>query len=241
MLSVPFYSAVLLLILPTCSCVAQVLAGAPALLAEATRTDKINDLVNYLLGEEDETQEPPPPPSAPWEWDRVGHDTCTGLAKDCGAQTMTRYIERVTKGKLGSGAFYCELLKQPHKAALKEYRECRALVNSGRLSFNGCGQAAKVVLNSPNWYVIRGFTGYLMDIAMDAVAWYRGQMSTEKLSANAALKLAKHSLFVGFSLVLGLFVPFLYPHPFLFPVVEQLAAMPVIETIVGKYGAIEPH
>ena len=76
MLSMPFYSAVLLLMsYRPVARVTQVLAGAPALLAEATRTDKINDLVNYLLGEEDETQEPPPPPSAPWEWDRVGHET----------------------------------------------------------------------------------------------------------------------------------------------------------------------
>lgn len=73
----------------------------------------MNDLVSYLAP--DEPDEPKPPPSLPWEWDRVGHDTAANLAKDCGSQTLARYVERRTKSLIGPGPSYCELLKHAHK------------------------------------------------------------------------------------------------------------------------------
>jgi hypothetical protein len=91
---------------------AQVLAFVTASANEMTRTNKVNDIVNYLAGEEDE---PGTPPSLPWEWDRVGHDTVGNMVKDAGSQTLTRYVERRTKDAIGSSATYCELLKHAHK------------------------------------------------------------------------------------------------------------------------------
>ena len=100
---------------------------------ELTRTNKINDLVTYLAGEE-EDEPNRPPPSLPWEWDRVGHDTTTGVARDCGSQTLTRALEIRYKGRLGAGAPYCELLKHAHKAACKEYRDCKAVAGTRGLA-----------------------------------------------------------------------------------------------------------
>ena len=117
---------------------AQALAFVTASANELTRSNKITDLVNYLVGEEeDDGSGEKPPPSLPWEWDRVGHDTCANLARDCGAQTLARCLERRAKASLGHGTSYCELLKHAHKAACKEFHECRKLPNSRGMAASG--------------------------------------------------------------------------------------------------------
>ena len=203
---------------------------------ELTRTNKINDLVVYLAGEEpDDGSGEASPPSLPWEWDRVGHDTVANFTKDAGSQTLTRYIERNALGSIGSGASYCELLKHAHKAACKEYQVCRA---DGAVSASL--KAAKIVATSPTFYCVRGLTVWLADISVDAVAWWRGQLDTATLKSNAYLKAAKYSLSAVLCLALGVFVPFLYPHPYVFIGVEQLAANIIADTFVAKLGTIEP-
>lgn len=222
--------------LPFNATVSVALAFVTSSALELTRTNKINDLVEYIAGEEPEGSTDALPPSLPWEWDRVGHDTVANLAKDCGSQTLTRYIEKQTRGAIGSGASYCELLKHAHKAACKEYHTCAAA--GSRLSASA--QAARVVVSSPTFYGVRALTAWLADISVDAVAWWRGQLSTAKLSSNATLKLAKYSLSGTLCLFAGAFVPFFYPHPFVFIGIEQLAANILADTLVAKLGTIEP-
>ena len=100
--------------------------------------------------------------------------------------------------------------------------------------------AAKVVIRSPIFYAVRGLTMWLADVAVDAVAWYRGQMRTAQLQSNAALKLAKFSLSGVLCLSMGSVVPFLYPHYLVFMAVEQLGANMLADLLVAKLGTIEP-
>jgi hypothetical protein len=154
-----------------------------------TRTNKINDLITSLSGPPAE-DEAPLPPSLPWEWDRVGHDTSANLARDFGSQTLTRYVELRAKGMIGPGASYCELLKHAHKAACKEYHTCRGV--GARKALVASAKAARVVARSPIFYCVRALTVWVADVAVDAVAWWRGQLTTEQLSSNAKLKAAKY-------------------------------------------------
>lgn len=220
-------------LLPFNATLSVVLAFVTASANEMTRTNKVNDIVNYLAGEEDE---PGTPPSLPWEWDRVGHDTVGNMVKDAGSQTLTRYVERRTKDAIGSNATYCELLKHAHKAACNEYHTCKAVVGARSASL----KAARLVAVSPTFYVVRALTVWLADVFVDGVAWARGQLSTAKLGSNCALKLAKYSLSAVLCLGLGTVVPFIYPHPYLFLGVEQLVANLTAEALVAKVGTIEP-
>ena len=202
------------------SCPSQALAFVTASANELTRSNKINDLVTYLAGEDEEAE--PMPPSLPWEWDRVGHDTCTNLAKDCGSQTLARYLERRAKSKLGASGSYCELLKHAHKAACKEYHDCRKLAGASGRGMAASARAARMVLRSPTYYLVRSLTGWLADVAVDCVAWWRGQLSTAHLRSNTCLKATKYALGGALCLAMGALVPFLYPHPYIFIGVEQL-------------------
>lgn len=225
-------------LLPFNATISAALAFVTASANELTRTNKINDLVNYLV-EEEESSGSKPEPSLPWEWDRVGHDTCGNFAKDCGAQTLTRLLERSTKKNVGSGTSYCELLKHAHKAACKEYHDCRAV--AGTRAIVAAKQSAKVVLLSPTFYVVRATTSWFADVAVDAVAYFRGQLSGKQLFANSWLKAVKYSLGGFLCLAFGGLVPFLYPHPYVFIGVEQLAANLIADTVVESYlGHVEP-
>jgi len=216
------------------------LSGAIAFVTAAanefTRTGKANDLVTYLAGEEDD-EASQLPPSLAWEWDRVGHDTATGFAKDCGSQTLTRAIERYARPRLG-GQPYCELLKHAHKAACKEYHQRRA--GAGSRALAASASAARVVAHSAIFYTVRALTGWVADVLVDAVATLRGQLSPPQLRKNAALKFAKYSLGAALSLALGTLVPFLYAHPYVFLGVEQLVANTTADAIVATLGDIEP-
>ena len=215
----------------------QALGFVTASANELTRTNKINDLVTYLAGEDDEAARQPP--SLPWEWDRVGHDTAANFAKDCGSQTLTRYIEIRAKRSIGAGAPYCELLKHAHKAACKEYQVCKA-ASGGSKALAASTASAKMVMTSSTFYVVRGLTSWLADIAVDAVAWGRGQLSTASLTSNCALKATKYALSAALCYALGAFVPFLYPHPYVFIGVEQLAANVIADMLVANLGEIAP-
>lgn len=61
-----------------------------------------------------------------------------------------------------------------------------------------------------------------------------------QVQRNAYLKLVKYSLGGVLSLAMGAFVPYLYPHPYIFIAVEQLGANLVADAIVEKFGKIEP-
>ena len=50
----------------------------------------------------------------------------------------------------------------------------------------------------------------------------------------------KYSLSAALCLSLGTLVPFLYPHPYVFLGVEQLAANVLADMVVAKVGVIEP-
>ena len=104
----------------------QFLAFVTAAATELTRTGLINDLVTYLAGEEDQTDNLPPcvrhtdphaqstlraltvrhhtssgvRRSLPWDWAQVGHDTVANLTKDTLGQTLTRSIEISAKPML---------------------------------------------------------------------------------------------------------------------------------------------
>jgi hypothetical protein len=218
----------------------QALAFVTASANELTRSNKITDLVNYLVGEEeDDGSGEKPPPSLPWEWDRVGHDTCANLARDCGAQTLARCVERRAKASLGHGASYCELLKHAHKAACKEFHECRKLPGASGMAASA--MAARIVLGSPAYYALRSLTGWLADVAVDCVAWCRGQLDTKHLLSNGWLKAAKYCLGGALCFAFGALVPFLYPHPYIFIGVEQLTANLIADSVVETYlGAVQP-
>jgi hypothetical protein len=214
----------------------QALAFVTASANELTRSNKINDIVEYLAGEQEE--DPKPEPSLPWEWDRVGHDTVANVAKDCGSQTLTRLLERRTKASIGANASYCELLKHAHKAACKEFHDCRAVPLEGRLSASTA--AAKIIIKSPTYYGVRAITCWLADIAVDAVAYFRGQLTGKQLGSNAVLKLGKYVLGGVLCLAFGSLVPFVYPHPYIFIGVEQLVANLAAEAAINHFGTIEP-
>jgi len=216
--------------LPFNAILSSFLAFVTAAATELTRTGLINDLVTYLAGEEDQTDNLPP--SLPWDWAQVGHDTVANLTKDTLGQTLTRSIEISAKPMLTRQG-YCELLKHPHKAAFKAYKG-----PASRLSAKVA--ASKVVVLSPTFYVVRSLTAWIADVFVDGVAWSRGQLSTPKLKSNIALKCAKYALFGAFSFVLGTFVPVAYPHPYVFLAAEQLVGNLTAETLVGKLGVIEP-
>ena len=55
----------------------------------------------------------------------MGHDTTANFTKDVLGQTLTRFVEITAKPRL-TRPMYCELLKHPHKAALKAFRTAPA-------------------------------------------------------------------------------------------------------------------
>ena len=226
-------------LLPINATISLALAFVTASANELTRSGKINDFADYIAGEDPETPEGEKlPPSLPWEWDRVGHDTVANLTRDCGAQTLTRLIERRMKAAIGPGASYCELLKHAHKAACKEFHECRAL--PGQTGMSASAAACRIVKASPTFYGVRAVTGYFADVFVDCVAWLRGQLSKDQLISNAGLKMVKYAASGALCLAFGMLVPFIYPHPYIFIGVEQLGANILAETIVGTIGDIEP-
>ena len=103
---------------------------------ELVRTNKIQDLVTYLVGPapdgEPDSDPEPEPEVLPWEWDRVAHDTSANFARDVGSQTLARLFERRFKAEIGSGAAYCELLKHAHKAACALRRDPNEPAHNGR-------------------------------------------------------------------------------------------------------------
>ena len=251
------------------SAAAQGIAFLNASATELVRTNKIQDLVTYLAGPAPEAEpdaEPEIEPEVlPWEWDRVAHDTSANFARDVGSQTLARLFERRFKAEIGSGAAYCELLKHAHKAACALRRDPNepargpmrarseplgvAMVALARRcieyfeyprGWSASMQAAKVIIRSPIFYAVRGLTMWLADVAVDAVAWYRGQLRTAQLQSNAALKLAKFSLSGVLCLSMGSLVPFVYPHYLVFMAVEQLGANMLADFLVAKLGTIEP-
>ena len=245
------------------------LAFLPATMLELTRSRKIDEFAAYLAGDvDDNDDEDKLPPSLPWEWDRVGHDTCVGFAKDVVGQTLTRSIEHAAKPRLAHVA-YAELLKHPHKAARKVYDKARPRCSS----VSACAKAGKVVLTSPTFFAVRALTMWLADILVDSVACFRGQMTPKQLSTNTALKLAKyeaapplcaprplaclrgaphhtcshprcatsrHSLNGLFCIALGGIVPFVSPNFYIFLLSEQLVATLATDALIGKLGTIEP-
>ena len=226
--------------LPFNATISLTLAFVTASANELTRSNKINDLVTYIAGpEEDDGSGNKPEPSLPWEWDRVGHDTCANLFKDTGAQTLTRYVEKRAKAKLGDGQAYCELLKHAHKAACKEFHECKAVPGSRALVASS--KASQIVLASPTFYVVRALTGWFADVAVDAIACIRGQISSSQLFSNGWLKLVKYSLGGALCVGFGALVPFVYPHPYIFIGIEQLAANLIADSVVESYlGNVVP-
>lgn len=205
-----------------------VLAGVTACAGELTRTGKLNDLVTYLAGEDEHDA---PPPSLPWEWDRVGHDMAVNFAKDVGAQTLTRYLEIRSKPWL-AGSAYCELLKHAHKAACKEFHDARG---AGGRYVVASKLASGLVLRSPLFYAVRALTSWVADVAVDTVAYIRGQLSGGALGSNVALKAAKYGLGGALCFALGSCVPFLCPHPYVFIGVEQLVGNVTADALVS-YG-----
>ena len=153
------------------------------------------------------------------------------------AQTLTRSIEISLRPRLSRPA-YCELLKHPHKAASKAYKSARRVAAGSRMG--AATKAAALVARSPTFYGVRALTSWLSDIMVDGVAWYRGQLSSSQLSRNVLLKLAKYTLSGLLCLGLGAFVPFLYPHPYVFLGVEQLVANITADSMVASIGTIEP-
>jgi len=213
-------------LLPFNAIISTLLAFLTAAAAELNRSGKINDLVANLADEDEENREQ----SLPWEWDRVAHDTTANMTKDVMGQTLSRFVEITAKPRV-SRSMYCELLKHPHKAALKAYRNSP----SSRIA------AAKVILHSSTFYALRSTTMWLADIFVDAVAWSRGQMSNTALGSNVGLKAAKYALSGSLCFVLGLALPpFIYPHPYMFLGVEQLIANMTADLLVGNLGTIEP-
>ena len=97
-----------------------------------------------------------------------------------------------------------------------------------------------MVATSPTFYAVRAIALFVSDVAVDAIAWARGQLSSSQLGSNCALKAAKYSLSAALCLGMGTLVPFLYPHPYIFIGVEQLAANVVADLLVAKLGVIEP-
>jgi hypothetical protein len=211
-------------LLPFNATISTLLAFLTAAAAELQRSGKINDLV-AAAEEEEENREA----SLPWEWDRVGHDTTVNMTKDVLGQTLTRFVEITAKPRLSRLA-YCELLKHPHKAAMKAYRTSASRVD-----------VSKVVLHSTTFYALRSTTMWIADVFVDAVAWSRGQMSSSCLGSNIALKAAKYLLSGGLCFLLGVALPpFIYPHPYMFLAVEQLVANLTADALVNTLGTIEP-
>lgn len=150
--------------LPVNAMLSATLAFVSAAVMEVTRTNKINDLVVYIGGEDDSNEEEP---SLRWEWDRVGHDTVANFTKDAGSQTLARCIERVAKPKLVD-ASYCQLLKHAHKAACRDYREAKQLASATKMSASR--SAAKALALSPTFYAVRSSTCWVADVFVDLVA-----------------------------------------------------------------------
>ena len=171
----------------------------------------------------------------------MGHDTCTNLAKDCGSQTLARYLERRAKSKLGASSSYCELLKHAHKAACKEYHDCRKLAGASGRGMAASARAARVVLRSPTYYLVRSLTGWLADVAVDCIAWWRGQLSTAHLRSNTCLKATKYALGGALCLRWARWCPS-STHPYIFIGVEQLAAVLLADSLVETYlGNVQPR
>jgi len=202
---------------------------------ELNRSGKINDFANYIAGDLDEDESSQLEPSLPWEWDRVGHDTCVGLTKDVVGQTLARSLEKSAKPRL-SHAAYVELLKHPHKAARKVFDSTRPCGSRVSASY----KAGAVVALSPTFFGVRALTMWLADVFVDGVALYRQQMSRETFGQNAALKLAKHSINGLFCIALGAAVPFLSPNFYVFVAIEQLVGALATDAIIARLGTIEP-
>lgn len=70
--------------------------------------------------------------------------------------------------------------------------------------------------------------------------YYRGQLSRRHLVSNTGLKLVKYTLSAVLCFGMGLAVPFVYPHPYVFIAAEQLGANIVADMLVSHLGIIEP-
>ena len=90
--------------LPFNATVSAALGFTLAAVTEATRTNQVTNLVNWIEGDDGE-DDPNAPPIQPWEWDRVGHDTVANFTKDAGAQTLTRVIEHTAKPRVQESAY----------------------------------------------------------------------------------------------------------------------------------------
>ena len=64
-------------------------------------------------------------------------------------------------------------------------------------------------MRSPTFYGVRALTCWLADIAVDGIAYLRGQLSGPRLGSNLLLKGAKYALGGVLCFYLGFAVPFL--------------------------------
>lgn len=208
------------------------IAGFAALANEAIRTDKIEELVKYIDGENDDEEQGS---FEPWDWSLVGINTSTAFARETVGLTMLRGIEKAAKARL-EGNSYREVIKNTPKLSRHVYQaEC---VACGR-KWSAAASASKVVLRSVTFYGLRSLTCLAADVLVDSVQMLRGKLSQRNFKTNALLKAYKYTLSAAFCLSLGVLVPFVHTHPWMFMLSDLLGGLGA-DTLVSFVGYIDP-
>jgi len=208
------------------------IAGLTALANEAVRTDKIDSLLRYIDGENDDQDDGS---AEPMDWSLVGINTTTAFARETFGLTMLRGIEKTAKAKFTDNG-YRDVIKNTPKLSRHVYQQQCKECGSKWVAAAG---ASKVVLRSTTFYGLRSLTCWLGDVIVDGIQWYRGKLSSRNFKSNTVLKAYKYSLSGVFQLALGVAVPFFYTHPWMF-MLSDLAGGLVADTLAGFVGTIDP-